>query len=75
MARALALGAHAAGIARPVLQALREGGRQGAEAFLEGIEQQLRTAMILSGARTPSQLRDCTPVVTGELRDWLRRPG
>ncbi|MDD9936285.1 MAG: type 2 isopentenyl-diphosphate Delta-isomerase [Myxococcales bacterium] len=75
VARALALGAHAAGIARPVLQALREGGRQGAEAFLERVERELRTAMILSGARTVGQLRQCTPVLTGELREWLAGGG
>lgn len=75
VARALCLGAHAAGIARPVLQALTEGGPEGADAFLEGVERELKTAMILSGARTAAHLRQCTPVVTGELRDWLAEPG
>jgi isopentenyl-diphosphate delta-isomerase len=71
VARAIALGAHAAGLARPVLQAFREGGRAGAEAFLERIERELRTVMLLCGARTPADLRAAPRVITGQLRDWL----
>jgi isopentenyl-diphosphate delta-isomerase len=71
VARAIALGAHAAGLARPVLQAFREGGRAGAEAFLERIERELRTVMLLCGARTPAELRAAPRVITGQLRDWL----
>src|SRR5581483_9114151 len=41
-AKAIALGAHAAGIARPVLQALTAGGREGALRFLDQVETELR---------------------------------
>jgi isopentenyl-diphosphate delta-isomerase len=71
VARALALGASAAGIARPVLQAFNRGGRAGAEAFLDGIERELRTVMALCGARTVADLRNAPRVITGELKDWL----
>jgi isopentenyl-diphosphate Delta-isomerase len=71
VARALALGAGVAGIARPVLQALMQGGRQGAEAYLDGIERELRTVMLLCGARTIRQLQRVPRVITGELKDWL----
>jgi len=49
-AKAIALGAHAAGIARPVLQALVAGGRDGAVRFLENVEAEIRAVMLLVGA-------------------------
>lgn len=69
-ARALVLGAHAVGIARPVLQALENGGREGAVAFLAGIERELRTALLLIGARNVAQAQRSPHLLTGELRDW-----
>jgi isopentenyl-diphosphate delta-isomerase len=70
-ARALALGATAAGIARPVLQALDQGGPEGARAFLDGVEAQLRAAMLLTGSRDLTALRACPRIVTGELKEWI----
>lgn len=69
-ARALALGAHAVGIARPVLQALEQGGRGGALALLRGIERELRTALLLMGARDVAAARSCPRLIRGELRRW-----
>jgi isopentenyl-diphosphate delta-isomerase len=71
VARALALGATAAGIARPVLQAFTQGGRAGAEAYLDRVERELRAVMLLCGARTVTQLQRAPRIVTGELKDWL----
>ncbi|MFI5306474.1 MAG: type 2 isopentenyl-diphosphate Delta-isomerase [Polyangiales bacterium] len=71
VARAIALGARAAGIARPMLQALREHGRAGAEAYLDRVEQELRAVMLLCGARRLSDLQRAPRVLRGELRDWL----
>jgi isopentenyl-diphosphate Delta-isomerase len=71
VARALTLGAHAAGIARPALKALTSGGRAGALAFLEGIEAELRAVMLLTGSRDVEALRRAPRVVGGELRIWL----
>jgi isopentenyl-diphosphate delta-isomerase len=72
VAKALALGASLCGIARPVLQALERGGRDGAVALLDQIELELRTAMLLVGAADLAALRQTPRVVHGELRDWLR---
>ncbi len=70
IARALALGAHAVGIARPVLQALMTGGDEAAHAFLDGIESELRAAMLLVGAADIAALRRAPRLLTGELREW-----
>ena len=70
-ARAIALGAKVAGIARPVLQAFKEGGEAGAEAFLERVERELATVMLLTGSRTLANLERAPRVIRGELKDWL----
>jgi isopentenyl-diphosphate delta-isomerase len=72
VARAIALGATAAGFARPVLRALSSGGRQGATAMLDGVENELRAAMLLTGSRDLAALRRAPRVVVGELSAWLK---
>ena len=69
-ARALVLGANAVGIARPVLQALERGGREQAIAFLSGVERELRTALLLIGARDVAAARQAPRLLTGELAQW-----
>jgi len=72
VARAVALGAIAGGIARHVFKALSSGGLAGAEAFLEGVERELRAVMLLTGSRTVGDLWKAPRVITGELAEWLR---
>ena len=71
VARALALGASAAGIARPMLKALTAGGRAGAVAFLEGILTELRAVMLLTGSADLAALREAPRLLGAELRLWL----
>jgi isopentenyl-diphosphate delta-isomerase len=73
VAKAIALGATAAGIARPVLQALTSGGRASAERFLDGVEAELRAAMLLVGAASLAELRSAPRIVVGELSLWLEQ--
>ncbi len=73
IAKALALGAHVGGIARRALQALEHGGRAGAVSFFEGVERELRTTMLLSGAGSPRDLSRVPRVIVGELGEWLRQ--
>jgi isopentenyl-diphosphate delta-isomerase len=71
VARAIALGASCAGIARSVYQAFVQGGSEGARRFLLRVERELRSVMLLCGATTIEQLQQAPHVVTGELRDWV----
>ncbi|RYZ03579.1 MAG: type 2 isopentenyl-diphosphate Delta-isomerase [Myxococcales bacterium] len=71
IAKAIALGASAGGIARRALQALESGGPDGARAFFEGIEVELRAAMLLTGSRNLAALGSAPRLVTGELAQWL----
>ncbi len=71
VARAIALGAQVAGIARPMLQALRNGGRAAAEAYVDQVIAELRTVMLLCGAKTIAELQASPKIIRGELRDWL----
>ncbi len=75
VARAIALGASACGIARPTLQALRAGGREGAEAFLDEVEHELRALMLLTGSRDVDALRKAPRVIVGELERWVAALG
>lgn len=73
IAKAIALGATLGGIARPVLQALERGGRDGASALLSQLTEEIRVAMLLVGARNLTELGRAPRVVTGELAEWLRQ--
>ena len=75
VARAISLGASAAGLARPVLKALRAGGPEGARRFLDGVEAELRAVMLLVGAPDVDALRRAPRVLGGELRGWLDQLG
>ena len=71
IARAIALGASAGGIARGVFQAFESGGRAGANAFLDRIEQELRAVMLLVGAKDVEALRRAPRIILGDLKAWL----
>lgn len=72
VARALALGADVAGLARPLLVAFREGGTTGVVEHVRSLERALRAVMLVTGARDNRALRRVPRVITGELRTWMR---
>jgi isopentenyl-diphosphate delta-isomerase len=76
VARAIAIGANAAGVARPILRALLSGrtpgdGRDAAMAQLDAIETELRAAMLLTGSRDLAALRRAPRVILGSLAAWI----
>jgi isopentenyl-diphosphate Delta-isomerase len=78
VARAIALGASVAGIARPLLRALSgdaTAGPAAAVAMLDGVESELRAAMLLTGSRDRAALRRAPRVVVGELGTWVEALG
>ena len=71
IARAIALGAHMGGIARPFLMAFNEGGVDAVRAAAEELIDELRVACLLTGSRTPADLRR-QPIVLGpRLERWV----
>ncbi|MBI5544009.1 MAG: type 2 isopentenyl-diphosphate Delta-isomerase [Deltaproteobacteria bacterium] len=70
-AKALALGADLVGVALPALRAHEDGGSEGAQASLMAIVDGLRMALLLTGCRTPAQLRDVPRVMGPDLARWL----
>jgi isopentenyl-diphosphate delta-isomerase len=70
-AKAIALGARAAGVALPVFRAWRQGGRAGAGETIGQLVSGLRTAMLLSGVRDVAALGRASVVLGGRLRDWV----
>lgn len=72
IAKAIALGATAGGIARPVLQALTEGGPAGARAFLARVKAEIRAVMLLTGAGTLEELGRSDVLLGARLERWTR---
>jgi isopentenyl-diphosphate delta-isomerase len=69
-AKALALGATAVGIGRPLLVAATEGDAV-VDAWLEQFAEELRTVMLLTGASDVAQLHERRTVISGPTRRWL----
>ncbi|HEY6077313.1 MAG TPA: type 2 isopentenyl-diphosphate Delta-isomerase [Polyangiaceae bacterium] len=71
IAKAIALGASAGGIARLTLQALEAGGEAGVHRFFDQIEAELRGAMLLTGSRNLRALAKTPRMLGSDLREWL----
>jgi isopentenyl-diphosphate delta-isomerase len=71
-ARAIALGATAVGVARPLLMAALEG-YDAVAAWIEQFIVELRTALFLTGAANLSEVQRQPFVILGETAAWLRQ--
>jgi isopentenyl-diphosphate delta-isomerase len=71
VAHALALGATAGGLAAPCLRAYKDGGFDGAVAFLESVINSVRAITFLTGCQRPSELRTAPKVIGPSLKAWL----
>lgn len=70
VARAVALGATAGGLAAPVLKAHRAGGIDGARTFLQQVISTVRSLMLLTGSRTVAELQQAERILGPELDRW-----
>ena len=73
-AKALALGATAVGVGRPLLQAALEGA-DAVDTWIAQFTLELRTATFLCGVTRARDLATRPPVVTGDTRDWIDQLG
>ncbi|MEM2321062.1 MAG: type 2 isopentenyl-diphosphate Delta-isomerase [Candidatus Bathyarchaeia archaeon] len=74
VAKAIALGASMAGLARPILLAALKG-PEGTRRALGSLVNQLRCVMFLTGARSIEDLKRVPLVIIGRTADWLRARG
>jgi isopentenyl-diphosphate delta-isomerase len=74
-AKAIAMGATAVGVARPLLQAALAGGDDSVAAWVAEFAEGLRAAMFLTGSADLEALRAHRPVVLGPTAAWLRSGG
>ncbi|KIG14815.1 Isopentenyl-diphosphate delta-isomerase, FMN-dependent [Enhygromyxa salina] len=70
VAKAVALGATAGGLAAPVLKAHRAGGIDGAREFLRGVITTVRSLMLLTGSRTVAELQRAQLMLGPDLARW-----
>jgi isopentenyl-diphosphate delta-isomerase len=74
MAKAIALGADAAGIARPFLKKAVEG-LEALREHIKGILLEFRTVMFLVGANSIEELKRVPVLIVGRTAEWLRLRG
>ncbi|NIM47541.1 MAG: type 2 isopentenyl-diphosphate Delta-isomerase [Candidatus Aenigmarchaeota archaeon] len=73
IARSIVLGADMCGMALPFLRVLKKQGKKGVEEFIDRIEKELKTAMILTGSKNIEELRKAKYILTGEIKDWAEQ--
>ncbi|PSR21525.1 MAG: type 2 isopentenyl-diphosphate Delta-isomerase [Sulfobacillus acidophilus] len=76
VAKALSIGAHAVGIAGPLMRlAVAENGQEAMTKWLEELHLTLKMIMVLSAVRTVPELRRRPVLVMGRTREWLQIRG
>jgi len=74
VAKSIALGAEAAGLALPLLKYAVKGAKHTIR-FLQVIIEELKTAMFLTGSRNLAELKKAPVVISGETLNWLSKRG
>jgi len=75
VAKAVALGAGMAGMARPLLKALLQGSEEALRVLIVDIISELRMVMLMSGAENLACLGKKPVLVTGATAEWMERRG
>jgi isopentenyl-diphosphate delta-isomerase len=70
-ARAIALGASAVGVARPLLQAVLDGGDEAVDAWLAQFREELLATQFLTGSPSIEALSRAPVIVSGTTARWL----
>jgi isopentenyl-diphosphate delta-isomerase len=73
IAKSIALGADMCGIALPFLRILKNKGKQGVEDYIDNLEKELKTTMLLTGSKNIEELKKVKYVLTGKVRDWVNQ--
>lgn len=74
IAKAIALGASMAGLARPILMAAVRG-REETKRFLNSLINQLKCVMFLTGSKSIEALKRAPLVIIGRTAEWLKARG
>lgn len=74
IAKSVALGASAAGLARPLLGPAMAS-RHAVEEVIRTIHREFRMAMFLTGSKTVSDLKEAPLVILGDTNHWLSQRG
>jgi isopentenyl-diphosphate delta-isomerase len=69
--RAIALGATAVGVARPLLQAVLDGGDEAVDDWVARFREELLATQFLTGSATIADLTVARVVISGQTRHWL----
>jgi isopentenyl-diphosphate delta-isomerase len=72
IAKSIALGAEAAGLALPLLKQAVKGVKQTMQ-FLETIIEELKTAMFLTGSKNLNELKNAPIIISGKTSIWLSK--
>ncbi|OPX83867.1 MAG: Isopentenyl-diphosphate delta-isomerase [Pelotomaculum sp. PtaB.Bin104] len=75
VAKAVALGAVLAGIARPLLKELLEKSEEALLKKVNGIIHELRLVMLMSGAENLEKMARKPVIITGKVAEWTQRRG
>ena len=71
IAKSVVLGADMCGIALPFLRIYNKSGKKGIIKYINKLEQDLKTAMFLVGAKNIRELKKCRYVLRGYTKEWL----
>ncbi len=74
-AKALALGANAAGIAGAYLKTLFESNTDGLIRRIENMKADLKKVLLMLGVKSPREMNKVPAVISGKTREWLAERG